>query len=243
LDRSVGPSHVRRGEHHAVGVAFDRAGKRLLDLVLPDDESRLRDLVVGLKDHGRGLFVDQPATGGALQVAAAYAESVLVGRLPGPAMWWIADLHPGEVKTDARDAAIITSAARMPLALRSLQLIDARVAEISTLSGFDDLPQQVTATGRPDLRPADPDPPVLERVIGRYLHYLCGAEPVAALSLAGFEGGCRPAGSAQSELAGRGSRGRDRIVRRVPECPWDSWPSSLSSSVPPIPSSSATACS
>lgn len=45
--------------------------------------------------------------------------------LLGRAMRRIADLHAGEAKTDARDAAIIADAARsMPHALRSPRLDD-----------------------------------------------------------------------------------------------------------------------
>lgn len=47
---------------------------------------------------------------------------VMKAYLPGLAMRHLGDLHPGEAKTDTRDAAIIASAARtMPYALRSLQ--------------------------------------------------------------------------------------------------------------------------
>ncbi len=60
----------------------------------------------------------------------------------------IADLHPGEAKTDARDAAILAEAARtMPQTLRSIDVADEQVAELSMLCGFDDdLAKQVTAT-------------------------------------------------------------------------------------------------
>ena len=129
---------VGKGEHHA--VAIDRVGKRLFDKALPNDEGRLKQLLGKLKEHGRVLLVvDQPATIGALPIAVAHAEGVLVGYLPGLAMRRIADLHPGEAKTDARDAAIIAMAARtMPHALRSLQLADEQVAELTMLCGFDD---------------------------------------------------------------------------------------------------------
>lgn len=51
----------------------------------------------------------------------------------------IADLHAGEAKTDARDAAIIAEAARtLPHALRTLKLADEQIAELSMLCGFDD---------------------------------------------------------------------------------------------------------
>ena len=94
---------VGKGEHHA--VALDRAGKQLYDKALPNDETKLRELITKLKKHGEVLFVvDQPATIGALPIAVAQAEGVLVGYLPGLAMRRIADLHAGEAKTDARDA-------------------------------------------------------------------------------------------------------------------------------------------
>ncbi|MCQ9387043.1 IS110 family transposase, partial [Brevibacterium moorei] len=80
--------------------------------------------------HGTVLVVvDQPATIGALPVAVAAAMGVLVGYIPGLAMRRIADLHPGQAKTDARDAAIIADAARtMPHTLRSIVLADEQAA-------------------------------------------------------------------------------------------------------------------
>lgn len=97
---------VGKGQHHA--VALDRNGKRLYNKALPNDEAKLRALIAELKTHGRLLFVvDQPSTIGALPVAVARAEGVLVAYLPGLAMRRIADLHAGEAKTDARDAATI----------------------------------------------------------------------------------------------------------------------------------------
>uniref|UniRef100_UPI002FE1D31D IS110 family transposase n=1 Tax=Burkholderia orbicola TaxID=2978683 RepID=UPI002FE1D31D len=101
---------VDKGQHHA--VALDRNGKRLYNKALPNDEAKLRTLIAELKTHGRLLFVvDQPSTIGALPVAVARAEGVLVAYLPGLAMRCI-DLHAGEAMTDARDAAIIAEAAR-----------------------------------------------------------------------------------------------------------------------------------
>jgi hypothetical protein len=83
----------------------------------------LRALIRKLKEHGPILLVvDQPATIGALPVAVARDEGVLVAYLPGLAMRRIADLHAGEAKTDARDAYIIAEAARsLPHTLRSLK--------------------------------------------------------------------------------------------------------------------------
>ena len=115
---------VGKDTHHA--VAINRSGKRLFDKALPNDENKLRSLISDLKQHGQILLVvDQPATIGALPVAVARSEGVLVGYLPGLAMRRIADLHAGEAKTDARDAAIIAEAARtLPHALRTLKLAD-----------------------------------------------------------------------------------------------------------------------
>ena len=77
------------------------------------------------------MVVDQPSTIGALPVAVAQAEGIMVGYLPGLAMRRIADLHPGEAKTDARDAAIIAEAARsLPHTLRSIVVADEQAAEL-----------------------------------------------------------------------------------------------------------------
>lgn len=109
-------------------------------MALPNDETKLRAVLAQLADHGLVLhIVDQPATIGALPVAVAQAEGALVVYLPGLAMRRIADLHPGEAKTDARDAAIIARTARtMPHTLRSVQIADEHVAELTMLCGFDD---------------------------------------------------------------------------------------------------------
>ncbi len=141
---------VGKGQHHA--VALDRNGKRLYNKALPNDEVKLRALITELKTHGRLLFVvDQPSTIGALPVAVARAEGVLVAYLPGLAMRRIADLHAGEAKTDARDAAIIAEAARsMPHTLRSLRLADEQLAELTMLCGFDD-DLGINASGSPSV--------------------------------------------------------------------------------------------
>ncbi len=55
------------------------------------------------------------------------------------AMRRIADLYPGEAKTDARDAAVIADAARtMPHTLRGIELTDETIAELEMIVGFDD---------------------------------------------------------------------------------------------------------
>ena len=163
---------VGKGVHHAVAV--DRAGKKLLDRALPNDEAKIREIIAELEDAGRVLLVvDQPATIGALPVAVAQAAGVLVGYLPGLAMRRIADLHPGEAKTDARDAFIIAEAARtMPHTLRSVQLADEQLAELSMLCGFDDdLAKQATATSNRIRGLLTQIHPALERVLGPYMDH------------------------------------------------------------------------
>ncbi len=65
-------------------------------------------------------MVDQPTSIGALPPAVARDVGCPVAYLPGLTMRRIADLYPGEAKTDARDAFIIADAARaMPV--RGLQ--------------------------------------------------------------------------------------------------------------------------
>ncbi|OMR51769.1 transposase [Burkholderia pseudomallei] len=163
---------VGKGQHHA--VALDRNGKRLYNKAMPNDEAKLRALISELRAHGRLLFVvDQPATIGALPVAIARDEGVLVAYLPGLAMRRIADLHAGEAKTDARDAAIIAEAARsMPHTLRSLRLADEPLAELTMLCGFDDdLAAQITQTSNRIRGLLTQIHPALERVLGPRLDH------------------------------------------------------------------------
>lgn len=163
---------VGKGEHHA--VALDRTGKRLFDKALPNDEARLRAVLDQLAGHGLILVVvDQPATIGALPVAVAQACGALVGYLPGLAMRRIADLHPDEAKTDARDAAIIAETARtMPHTLRSIQVADEQVAELSMLCGFDDdLAGQITQVSNRIRGLLTQIHPALERVLGPRLDH------------------------------------------------------------------------
>ncbi len=62
-----------------------------------------------------------------------------VAYLPGLTMRRIADLYPGEAKTDARDAFIIADAARaMPHTLRAIELENETIAELEMIVGFDD---------------------------------------------------------------------------------------------------------
>ncbi|EHD22379.1 MULTISPECIES: IS110 family transposase [Brenneria] len=106
-------------------------------------------------------------------VAVARSEGVLVGYLPGLAMRRIADLHAGEAKTDARDAAIIADAARtLPHALRSLKLADEQIAELSMLCGFDDdLAAQTTQASNRIRGLLTQIHPALERILGPRLDH------------------------------------------------------------------------
>ena len=104
---------VGKEHHHA--TALNSAGRRLHDKALPQDEAALREVFDKLTVHGSVLvIVDQPATIGALPVTVARAMGIEVAYLPGLAMRRIADLHPGNAKTDARDAQAIWVAAQQP---------------------------------------------------------------------------------------------------------------------------------
>jgi transposase len=130
---------VGKGEHHAAAV--NRAGKKVFDKPLPNSEPRLRELFDKLRaKHGTVLVVvDQPASIGALPLAVARDAGCQVAYLPGLTMRRIADLYPGEAKTDARDAFVIADAARaMPHTLRAVDPADETVAELTMIAGFDD---------------------------------------------------------------------------------------------------------
>lgn len=165
---------VGKASHHA--VALDRAGTVLLNQPLTQDETALRGLIQELAGGGKRvlLVVDQPATIGALVVAVAMDEGIDVGYLPGLSMRRIADLHPGEAKTDARDAAVIAEAARsMPHALRALRGSDEQTAELAMMAGFDDdLARQVTQTITRIRGLLTQIHPALERVLGPQADHL-----------------------------------------------------------------------
>ena len=163
---------VGKHDHHAVALARD--GTQILSKALPQNERKLRALIDKLRVHGTLLIVvDQPATIGALPVAVAQAAGITVAYLPGLAMRRIADLHPGEAKTDARDAAIIAEAARtMPHTLRGIRVSDENVAELSMLAGYDNnIAKQATATSNRIRGLLTQIHPGLEAVIGAHLDH------------------------------------------------------------------------
>lgn len=158
---------VGKHTHHA--CALDVAGRRVLDKPLPQDQTRLEDLFAGLLTHGRVLVVvDQPNTIGALPIAVARSMGIEVAYLPGLAMRRIADIHPGNAKTDARDAFIIADAARtMPHALRRVDLGEDALAELKVLVGFDeDLSAEATRLSNRIRGLLTQIHPALERVLG-----------------------------------------------------------------------------
>ena len=199
---------VGKSEHHA--CALDAAGKRLHDKALPNDETALRAVFGRLSEHGRVLVVvDQPASIGALAVAVARELGVEVAYLPGLAMRRIADLHPGQSKTDARDAHVIADAARtMPHTLRRVRGDDETLAELSVLAGYDDdlAGQSTQLTNR--LRDALLHVhPALERLLGPRLDHagvlelLAAAPTPAALAELGAEGMAEVMASRSPRLA------------------------------------------
>jgi transposase len=164
---------VGKSNHHGHGLT--PAGKKVFDKALPNAEPQLRAVFDKLKaKFGTVLVVvDQPASIGALPLTVARDTGCKVAYLPGLAMRRIADLYPGEAKTDARDAAVIADAARtMPHTLRSLELADEITAELTMLAGFDqDLAGEANRTSNRIRGLLTQFHPSLERVLGPRLDH------------------------------------------------------------------------
>ena len=164
---------VGKSAHHGHGLT--PAGKKVFDKQLPNSEPKLRAVFDKLRDKfGTVLVVvDQPASIGALPLAVARDAGCRVAYLPGLAMRRIADLYPGEAKTDAKDATVIADAARtMPHTLRSLEVADELTAELSVLVGFDqDLAAEATRTSNRIRGLLTQFHPSLERVLGPRLDH------------------------------------------------------------------------
>ena len=142
---------------------------------LPQDEAKLRAIINAVAGKGAVLLVvDQPSTIGALPVAVAQAEGILVGYIPGLAMRRIADLHPGEAKTDVPETQ--QSLLKPPDLCRTRCVRSSspmkKAAELSMLCGFnDDLAKQATATSYRIRGLLTQIHPALERVIGPHLDH------------------------------------------------------------------------
>ncbi|WP_121751278.1 IS110 family transposase [Streptomyces sp. E2N166] len=164
---------VGKQTHHGHGLTL--AGKKVFDKQLPNSEPKLRAVFDKLKaKFGTVLVVvDQPASIGALPLTVARDADCQVAYLPGLAMRRIADLYPGEAKTDAKDATVIADAARtMPHTLRTLDLTDEVTAELTMLVGFDqDLAGEANRTSNRIRGLLTQFHPSLERVLGPRLDH------------------------------------------------------------------------
>ncbi|EQD84472.1 transposase IS110 [Saccharopolyspora erythraea D] len=206
---------VGKGAHHATGLAPDAT--RLHDAALPNTEAGLRKVFDRLARHGQVLVVvDQPASIGALPVAVARACGHDVAYLPGLAMRRIADLHPGNAKTDARDAYVIADAARtLPHALRRVDTGEETLAELEVLVGFDDdLAGEATRIGNRIRGLLTQIHPALERVLGPKIQHPAVLE---ILSRCGGPDGIRKAGQRQltSIAATRAPRMGQALVEAI----------------------------
>ncbi len=119
------------------------------------------------------MIVDQPASIGALLLTVARDADCEVAYLPGLAMRRIADLYPGEAKTDVKDAAVIADAARpMPHTLRSLELTDEITPELTVLTGSNqNHAAEATQTSNRIRRLLTLFHPSLEQVLGPQLDH------------------------------------------------------------------------
>ncbi|KQU06337.1 transposase [Rhodococcus sp. Leaf7] len=175
---------VGKTAHHAVALAAD--GTRILSRPLPQDENAITALLGELATAGSVLVVvDQPRNIGAMPVAVARAAGADVAYLSGLRMRRIADLYPGNAKTDVRDAFIIADAARtLPDTLLPIAQHDDIVEGLRMLAGFDaDLAAEenrINGRIRSVLLTVHP---ALERAIGKHLY-----RPVGVAVLAAFGG-------------------------------------------------------
>lgn len=163
---------VGKTDHWA--CALTNSGQVLWNKTLPNNEQKLTDIYTNLSAKGTVLVVvDQPATIGALAIAVAQHLGIEVAYLPGLTMRRIADLYPGEAKTDRKDAFIIADAARsLPHTLRQLTKTDQDEAGLAMLTGFDlDLSRQVNQVANRIRGLFTQIHPELERVLGPRLEH------------------------------------------------------------------------
>lgn len=163
---------VGKTEHWACAITMNQ--KVVWNKALPNDEAKLIDMYRSLQEHGSLLVVvDQPATIGALAVAVAQHMGIPVAYLPGLTMRRIADLYPGDAKTDKKDAFIIADAARsLPHTLRELTQADTNETTLGMLTGFDlDLSRQVNQVSNRIRGLFTQIHPALEKVLGSRLEH------------------------------------------------------------------------
>ena len=172
---------VGKSLHHLCALTAD--GTRVFDCRVNNDETELRAVLTQLQQRGPVLLVvDQPAGIGALPLAVARHLGVDVAYLPGLAMRRIAEVHPGQAKTDARDAHVIADAARtLPHTLRRASVSDAALAELTVLLGYDD--DLTNETTRLTNRARDllmNISPALERALGPRITHPAVRAPITA---------------------------------------------------------------
>jgi hypothetical protein len=204
---------VGKREHYGCGL--DRSGAVLWEGRLANDEAALAGVLDRLRERGRVVVVDQLAAIGALMVQVAADRGVPVGYLPGLSMRRIADLHPGQAKTDRKDAWVIADAGRtLP---HTVALIDAGrpglAAEIGVLAGYDeDLRGQANRDGNRLHDALTHVHPALERALAKHLQrqgvlaLLAAAPTPAALRALGVDG-------MAAAMAGGGS---PRLAKTLP---------------------------
>lgn len=126
---------VGKHTHHA--CALDPDGRRLLDREVDNTETALRAVFAEMAARGEALVVvDQLHSIGALPVTVAQAMGIDTAYLTGLSMRRLADLHPGNAKTDARDAYVIANAAlTVPHTLRRLDVPSEAQADLAMLLG------------------------------------------------------------------------------------------------------------
>ena len=208
---------VGKTTHHA--VALDTEGGRLVDRAVANTEPALREVFGLVAGHGEVLVVvDQLHSIGALPVTVAQAMGIDVAYLPGLSMRRLADLHPGNAKTDARDAYVIADAARTaPHALRTLGVPDETRASLSMLVGYDDdLAAQSTAAINRLRGLLSQIHPSLEKSLGTNVYHRA---VLGLLVKAGGPSGLRKMGRARMdrELAKHAPRIHGRLTEQI----WD----------------------
>ena len=169
---------VGKSEHHA--CALDPSGHRLYDRRCPTTRPPWSRCWPGWPNTARSWSwsTSRPRSV-PWRSRSARSLGIDVGYLPGLAMRRIADLYPGEGKTDARDAYVIADAARtMPHTLRRVGTDDETLAELTVLAGYDDdLAAQSTRLANRLHDALLHIHPALERLLGKHFDRAGRARP------------------------------------------------------------------